>query len=85
MEPSESVDPVSEKLTVSGMVPVDGVAVATAVGALLVVDAAVTTTMGVLAELVSPFLSVKVRGIELVALNGKVSSQYMAVAPRASA
>lgn len=61
MVPSLSVEPEASKLTVSGAVPVRGVALATAVGALLAVaDAAVTTT-GVLALLVRPLLSFTVR------------------------
>ena len=58
--PSESVEPEPSKVAVSGEVPLVGVAVITADGALLMMIGA-DTTMGVLAELVNPLLSVTVR------------------------
>ena len=61
MVPSVSVEAEPSKVTVKGDVPVMGVRVAAAVGALLVVVAAAVTTIGVLAELVNPLLSVTVR------------------------
>ena len=60
MEPSLSADCEPSKLTVSGAVPLVGVAVAAAMGALLAVTTGAMTTMGVLAELVSPCVSVTV-------------------------
>lgn len=59
--PSLSVEAEASKLTVSGAVPVSGVALATAVGALLTVAGGAVTTIGVLALLVRPLLSFTVR------------------------
>lgn len=60
MVPSLSLEAEPSKVTVKGDVPVTGVRVAAAVGALLVVVVEAVTTIGVLAELVNPLLSVTV-------------------------
>ena len=66
MVPSASVEAEPLKETASGAVPLVCVAVATAVGGLLVVTTGAVTTMGVLAELVRPLLSVTVRVVVYV-------------------
>ena len=58
--PSLSVEPDASKVTLKGAVPVTGVALILAVGALLLLVAAVTT-IGVVVEPVRPLLSVTVR------------------------
>jgi len=61
MVPSVSVEAEPSKVTARGAIPLVAVAVATAVGGLLVVTTGAVTTMGVLVELVRPLLSVTVR------------------------
>jgi hypothetical protein len=78
MVPSASVDEEPSKVIVSG-VPL-GVAFATAMGGVLTGITGVVTTMGVLAELLRPKLSVTVRVVVYVPAVVKLCEELVPVA-----